>query len=183
MMEKLIHPQINSVRLRFCMLNLRMHRFFKRNENMTKVKCYINDCSRGDWFVLYQLSKNLNRPFFMDFLVTLARWEDFQRDGQRSNRAKTCGLIFDFVFLMLSMFDLWHPCRPAEECAHEFHVAYVFFNLNLHTEIFPPSGGFIEFDLEERNFVHNKYVLFKRKHSTHLNQIFLVLFTTDACCA
>ena len=49
------------------------YRYFKRNENMLKIRCYIQDCSRGDWFVLYQLSKNLNRPFFMDFLVTLAR--------------------------------------------------------------------------------------------------------------
>ncbi len=65
--------QLNSYRLRFYMLNLRMHRYFKRNENMVKIKSYVMTCSRGDWFVLYQLSKNLNRPFFMDFLVTLAR--------------------------------------------------------------------------------------------------------------
>jgi hypothetical protein len=86
--------QMNSVRLRFYMLNLRMHRYFwmselgevaevkpfvnsyryfKRNENMAKIRAYIEECSRGDWFVLYQLSKNLNRPFFMDFLITLAK--------------------------------------------------------------------------------------------------------------
>merc|ERR1712203_61483 len=29
-------------------------------------------CKLGDWFVLYQLSKNLNRPFFMDFLTNLS---------------------------------------------------------------------------------------------------------------
>jgi len=40
---------------------------------MDKVRHYVGQCSRGDWFVLYQLSKNLNRPFFMDFLVTLTR--------------------------------------------------------------------------------------------------------------
>ena len=51
-------------------------RYFKHNENAMKVKAYINLCSRGDWFVLYQLSKNLNRPFFMDFLVTLAKTGD-----------------------------------------------------------------------------------------------------------
>ena len=68
--------QMYSARLRFCMLNLRMHRYFKRNENIDKVKQYIYVCSRGDWFVLYQLSKNLNRPFFMDFLVTLCRQVD-----------------------------------------------------------------------------------------------------------
>ena len=32
--------QLNSVRLRFYLLNIRMHRFFKRNEGMNKV----SDC-------------------------------------------------------------------------------------------------------------------------------------------
>ena len=50
-----------------------VHRYFKHDENVAKVKNYIKRCSRGDWFVLYQLSKNLNRPFFMEFLVTLAK--------------------------------------------------------------------------------------------------------------
>ena len=43
---------------------------------MDKIRNYIYKCNRGDWFVLYQLSKNLNRPFFMEFLVTLARTLD-----------------------------------------------------------------------------------------------------------
>ena len=64
--------QIYSTRLRFYLLKIRMNRYFKRNANMDKVRNYICQCSRGDWFVLYQLSKNLNRPFFMEFLVTLA---------------------------------------------------------------------------------------------------------------
>ncbi len=46
---------------------------------MDKVHNYICKCSRGDWFVLYQLSKNLNRPFFMDFLVR------FQHDQFKQN--------------------------------------------------------------------------------------------------
>ena len=28
-------------------------------------------CKLGDWFVLYQLSKNMNKPFFMEFLSKL----------------------------------------------------------------------------------------------------------------
>ena len=39
---------------------------------MDKIKAYIDDCKLGDWFVLYQMSKNLNRPFFMDFLTMLS---------------------------------------------------------------------------------------------------------------
>ena len=68
--------QINSARLRFYLLKLRMNRYFKRSKNMDKVRNYIYKCSRGDWFVLYQLSKNLNRPFFMEFLVKLSRSVD-----------------------------------------------------------------------------------------------------------
>lgn len=50
------------------------------------------DCKLGDWFVLYQMSKNLNRPFFMDFLTTLsvrysdkAFCEDFTSDDEGDN--------------------------------------------------------------------------------------------------
>jgi len=68
--------QINSTRFRFYLLKIRMNRYFKRNANMDKVRTYICQCSRGDWFVLYQLSKNLNRPFFMEFLIELARTLD-----------------------------------------------------------------------------------------------------------
>merc|ERR1711874_152836 len=31
------------------------------------------DCSYGDWFVLYQMSKNMNRRLFFMFLTTLAK--------------------------------------------------------------------------------------------------------------
>lgn len=37
-----------------------------------KIEKFIRSCKLGDWFVLYQLSKNLNRPFFMDFLTHLS---------------------------------------------------------------------------------------------------------------
>ena len=68
--------QIYSARLRFYMLKMRMQRYFKRSASTDKIKNYICKCSRGDWFVLYQLSKNLNRVFFMDFLVTLSKTVD-----------------------------------------------------------------------------------------------------------
>ena len=34
---------------------------------------YIRTIKIGDWFVLYQMSKNLNRRFFYDFLLELAK--------------------------------------------------------------------------------------------------------------
>ena len=88
--------QINSTRLRFYLLKIRMNRYFKRNANMDKVRTYICQCSRGDWFVLYQLSKNLNRPFFMEFLIELSRTLDPkspQKDGK--NLKNTHTIIFE----------------------------------------------------------------------------------------
>ena len=75
--------QINSAKLRFCLLDLRMHRYFKRDSNSEHIRDYVCKCSRGDWFVLYQLSKNLNRPFFMDFLVVLTRQVKPDADPER----------------------------------------------------------------------------------------------------
>ena len=54
------------------MIEMRMNRYFRRSTKMDKIKAYIDDCKLGDWFVLYQMSKNLNRPFFMDFLTMLS---------------------------------------------------------------------------------------------------------------
>ena len=54
-----------------------MNRYFKRpTSRMTKIRSYLCQCSLGDWFVLYQLSKNLNRPFFFDFLTNLGKRYD-----------------------------------------------------------------------------------------------------------
>ena len=54
-------------------MELRMHRYFKKNENIVKVKKYLAECSVGDWFVLYQMSKNMNKRLFFDFLTSLAQ--------------------------------------------------------------------------------------------------------------
>ena len=64
--------QILSSGLRFQLINLRMNRYFKRSAKIVKIENYLNNAKLGDWFVLYQLSKNLNRPFFMDFLTVLS---------------------------------------------------------------------------------------------------------------
>ena len=51
---------------------MRMYRYFKRSVKGDKIEMYIKqNCTLGDWFVLYQLSKNLNKPFFMEFLSRL----------------------------------------------------------------------------------------------------------------
>ena len=41
--------------------------------NADLIKGFITNCTIGDWFVLYQMSKNLNRKFFHDFLIQLSK--------------------------------------------------------------------------------------------------------------
>lgn len=48
-------------------------RYFGKDENIAAIKEYITVCTIGDWFVLYQMSKNLNRRFFYEFLVRLSK--------------------------------------------------------------------------------------------------------------
>jgi len=57
--------------VRFQLMNMRMNRYFGRYKDMKNIKVFIRNCSLGDWFVLYQMSKNLNKPFFMEFLCCL----------------------------------------------------------------------------------------------------------------
>lgn len=64
--------QCKSSRLRYHLINMRMNRYFKKSSKIAKIEAFISKCKLGDWFVLYQLSKNLNRPFFMDFLTQLS---------------------------------------------------------------------------------------------------------------
>ncbi|CAB4055093.1 inx [Lepeophtheirus salmonis] len=46
------------------------------NKNSEKIEDFISKCPIGDWFILYQLSKNINRKFFMDFLQSVVRKVD-----------------------------------------------------------------------------------------------------------
>merc|ERR1712137_427071 len=64
--------QCKSSRLRYHLINMRMNRYFKKSSKIAKIESFISKCKLGDWFVLYQLSKNLNRPFFVDFLTHLS---------------------------------------------------------------------------------------------------------------
>ncbi|CAB4069994.1 inx [Lepeophtheirus salmonis] len=60
-------------RIRFWMMQMKMHRFFKEGEDLRHIRSYLDSCKVGDWFVLYQMSKNLNKRFFYDFLVKLSK--------------------------------------------------------------------------------------------------------------
>ena len=74
-------------------------------------------CSR---FVLYQLSKNLNRPFFMDFLTQLSiRYteksavldEEDPEDAGKSRRNIFYFFLFIYFYLICSFKEItWFPC-------------------------------------------------------------------------
>ena len=68
--------QLCSSRVRYFLLKMKMSRFFKKNAHMKHIKHYVHHCSIGDWFVLYQMSKNLNKRFFAEFLALLAMTVD-----------------------------------------------------------------------------------------------------------
>lgn len=68
--------QLTSSRVRYFLMKMKMARFFKNNAHMKHIKHYVHHCSIGDWFVLYQMSKNLNKRFFAEFLALLAMTVD-----------------------------------------------------------------------------------------------------------
>ena len=38
------------------------------------MRYYVEHCSLGDWLVLYQMARNMNKRFFAEFLYVLARF-------------------------------------------------------------------------------------------------------------
>jgi len=65
--------QCSSSKLRYFIIRMHIHRYFHAHGHMRHVEHYINKCSYGDWFVLYQMSRNMNRRFFAEFLTLLSR--------------------------------------------------------------------------------------------------------------
>ena len=49
-----------------------MQKYFENNAHIKRIKHYLTNCSIGDWYVLYQMSKNLNQRFFAEYLTVLA---------------------------------------------------------------------------------------------------------------
>lgn len=94
--------QISSNRFRYHMMRIRISRYFKTDNNMRHIKHYIQRCSIGDWFVLYQMSRNMNTRFFAEFLVVLSRKvnpdpglvdDEDCHDDECTNLMKTNGTI------------------------------------------------------------------------------------------
>ena len=64
--------QLTNASIRYFLMNLKMNRYLRKNAHLRHIKHYITNCSLGDWFVLYQMSKNLNTRFFAEFMSVLA---------------------------------------------------------------------------------------------------------------
>jgi len=64
--------QISSSRIRFFLMKMMMHRYLSNNTHTKHIHHYVVNCSIGDWFVLYQMSKNMNKRFFAEFLSLLS---------------------------------------------------------------------------------------------------------------
>jgi len=49
-----------------------MTRYMNNNKHALHIQHYVMNCSIGDWFVLYQMSKNMNKRFFAEFIALLS---------------------------------------------------------------------------------------------------------------
>ena len=68
--------QLVSARVRYFLIKVKMDRYFKNNRHIKHIMHYVMNCSIGDWFVLYQMSKNLNKRYFAEFLALVAMTVD-----------------------------------------------------------------------------------------------------------
>ena len=68
--------QLTSAKVRFFLIKVKMDRYFRNNAHIKHICHYIKNCSIGDWFVLYQMSKNLNKRYFAEFLALVAMTVD-----------------------------------------------------------------------------------------------------------
>jgi len=64
--------QFSSSSIRFFLMKTQMHRYLSNNKHAKHIQHYLVHCSIGDWFVLYQMNKNINKRFFAEFMALLA---------------------------------------------------------------------------------------------------------------
>jgi hypothetical protein len=65
--------QVLSWRFRYQLIKWKIRRYFVKTENDEPVRYYVEHCSLGDWLVLYQMARNMNKRFFAEFIYVLAR--------------------------------------------------------------------------------------------------------------
>ena len=63
---------MSSTHIRYQIMRIRIHRYFKTNSNMRHVEHYMKHCSIGDWFVLNLMAKNTNAYMYRRIIKSLA---------------------------------------------------------------------------------------------------------------
>lgn len=84
---------IFSWRFRYLLIKWKVRRYFRKDENDRHIHHFIKHCPQGDWLVLYQMSRNMNKRFFADFISVLSRTinphdEDECNEMQHFNKKK-----------------------------------------------------------------------------------------------
>jgi len=64
--------QLSSSHLRVMLFKYQMAQYISNNKHITHIEKYVKNCSIGDWFVLYQMNKNMNKRFFAEFVALLS---------------------------------------------------------------------------------------------------------------
>ena len=70
LVSRLIQSLSSSVR--YFMMKIMMYKYLTHNKHTKHIQHYIKNCSIGDWFVLYQMNRNMNKKFFAEFLALLS---------------------------------------------------------------------------------------------------------------
>ena len=57
---------------RLFLMKFEMDQYITNNKQQQQIEHYVTNCSIGDWFVLYQMNKNMNKRFFAEFVAALS---------------------------------------------------------------------------------------------------------------
>ena len=60
-MKVVTGQKVRDLFSRYHLIKWKIRRYFKKEENDEHIIQYFRDCSIGDWLVLYQMSRNMNK--------------------------------------------------------------------------------------------------------------------------
>ena len=115
-----------------------MDRYFKNNAHINRIKYFLLNCSIGNWYVLYQMSKNINPRLFIEFLTVLA--ETINPDPTIENEERE--IYFSEENLEKYIKGNWAPSRRNSSASSNYSGAKNKRGLmNLDDEIDNGGGG------------------------------------------
>ena len=71
-----------------------------------KLQIFVMNIGHGDWFVLYQMSKNLDHKFFVDFIVRLST----KINNRRFHGKFDCAILYYFKMqrIILNLVNIYN---------------------------------------------------------------------------